>query len=88
MLSARQLYEGKYPRDHSKWKKYTFRDLFTKPYSSLKSSKDIRVDKELGIFNEFKFDRRLDGLRTNLVIVGDSSNEMRAGVSLHQYLES
>lgn len=88
VISARQMYEDKYPRDSTKWKKYTFRDLVTKPFCSLQTSKDKRVDEELGIFNEFKFDRRLDGVRTNLVIVGDSQNEMRAGCNLHEYLES
>ena len=62
-----------------------FKDLVTRPILELTSLQDIQINQELGLFNEFNFQNN-EEITTNLIIVGDSSNEMQAGVALHKYL--
>jgi hypothetical protein len=40
VISARQLYEDKFPNDNMQWKTQTFLDLQRKPFEQLLESKD------------------------------------------------
>ena len=86
MVSARQLYERKFPNDPSRWKTRTFIDLYNKPLDELMNAKDKKINKNLNLCKKFDFSRKPDTF-TNLIIIGDSTNEMNAGVALHEQLQ-
>ena len=86
VVSARQLYEKKFPNDPSRWKTRTFIDLYNKPLEELMNTKDKKINKNLNLCKKFSFSKRADTI-TNLIIIGDSTNEMNAGVALHEELQ-
>jgi hypothetical protein len=49
------------------------------------NSKDNKINKNLNLCKKFSFSKRTD-IMTNLIIIGDSTNEMNAGVALHEEL--
>ena len=50
------------------------------------NSKDNKINKNLNLCKKFSFSKRTD-IMTNLIIIGDSTNEMNAGVALHEELQ-
>ena len=83
VVSARQLYEKKFPNDPTQWKTRTFIDLYNKPLEEMMNARDKKINKNLHLCKKFDFSKKSDTF-TNLVIIGDSTNEMNAGVTLHE----
>jgi hypothetical protein len=66
------------------WKLQTFLDLQRKPFIELIDFKDRKINKNLKLCSNFKLKPEC---LINLIVVGDSTNEMRAGLELHDYLQ-
>jgi hypothetical protein len=64
----------------------TFVDLSKKPFEELMNYKDNKINKNLKLCKKFNFSTKPETF-TNLIIIGDSTNEMNAGVSLHEQLQ-
>jgi hypothetical protein len=50
------------------------------------NTKDKKINKKLNLCKKFSFSRKTDTI-TNLIIIGDSTNEMNAGIALHEELQ-
>ena len=47
--------------------------------------KDKKINSNLKLCKKFTFSKKSECL-TNLIIIGDSTNEMNAGIALHEHL--